>query len=172
MNFTTKKITVAALMIAIVCIVTMFAKVPIPLGYANLGTSVLMLTVFFLGGEVGLLAAGIGSALSDLLLGYAEWVLPTLIIKTVMALILFAFIIVLRKNPTKIISVRVILGAILLNVWAVIGYVVAGAILYGSIAAGLGSGFGLIVEAGVNIVIFFVVGVILEKAGISKYIKM
>lgn len=173
MNFTTKKITVAALMMAIICVVTMFAKVPIvPFGYANLGTAVILITVMFLGGEVAILSAGIGSMLADLLLGWPEWMISTLIIKTVMALVLLAFIVVKRKNKTKVLSVRVFTGVILVCLWQVAGYVVAGSIIYGSWASGIASGIGLLIEAGVNVIVFFVVATVLEKAGIGKYLKM
>ena len=40
MKLTVQKLVIAALMIAITCVVTMFAKIPIPLGYANLGSAV------------------------------------------------------------------------------------------------------------------------------------
>ena len=173
MKLTVQKLVIAALMIAITCVVTMFAKIPIPLGYANLGSAVIMLTVFFLGGKIGLLSAGIGSALSDLLLGYGEWILPTLIVKTIMALI---FIIILysknKGTKVKLYSIRAISGAIIMNVWTVAGYVVAGAILYGSMAAGIGSGLGLILEAVVNIIIFFAVASVLEAAGIRKILNL
>lgn len=48
------------------------------------------------------------------------------------------------------------------------GYTVAGAILYGSIASGLASTPGLLAEGVINIIVFYGIMSVLEKAGIRK----
>ena len=76
-----RTISINALAIALVCLSTMFLQFPIPLGYAHLGNCFILISGVFFGPVTGLLAGGIGSALSDLLTGYAQWIIPTLIIK-------------------------------------------------------------------------------------------
>ena len=48
----------------------MLIQIPIPLGYAHLGDSVILITAYLFGPVVGALAGGIGSAMADILTGY------------------------------------------------------------------------------------------------------
>lgn len=54
-------------------------------GYIHLGDGLVLSCGVVLGKKYGALAAGIGSALADIYLGYASWALPTFIIKATMA---------------------------------------------------------------------------------------
>lgn len=78
-----------SLMISLVFISTYAIKVPVPFtnGYIHPGDSMVFLSGVLLGPIYGALAAGIGSALSDLIAGYTFWVIPTLIIKALMGYI-------------------------------------------------------------------------------------
>ena len=76
-----------AVCMALTCIATMLIQIPIPLGYAHLGDSVILITAYLFGPVVGALAGGIGSAMADILTGYPVWAVPTLLIKTIMPLI-------------------------------------------------------------------------------------
>lgn len=78
-----ERLTVSALGIAVVCIATRFFQFPIPLGYAHLGNCMILLFSVYFDPVTGALAAGLGSALADLL-SYPEWALATLIIKSFM----------------------------------------------------------------------------------------
>ena len=84
-TYTTRFLCLTAVMAAITCIATMVIQIPIPLGYAHLGDAFILLTVLFIGRKSGIWAGGIGSALADLLTGYAYWAIPTFIIKSLMA---------------------------------------------------------------------------------------
>ena len=58
--------------------------IPVPLpggGYANAGDVLVLLSAFVLGPGLGAAAAGVGSALADLILGYTIYAPGTLIIK-------------------------------------------------------------------------------------------
>ena len=89
-TMSTKKLVYTAVMMALVCIATSIIKIPTPFtsGYIHLGDSMIFLSVAILGWGYGALAAGIGSMLADILGGYAVWALPTLIIKSLMAIIM------------------------------------------------------------------------------------
>ena len=136
-----KMICLTGMFMALICIATLFFKVPIPLGYAHLGNGFIFLAGAFLANPYALIAAGVGSALADLLGGYAEWILPTLIIKCIM-------------------------GAVIAGI-AANGKVAS--ILYGSVAAGLSQIPGLTAEGIVGIILFYAVGMICEKTGVKKY---
>jgi uncharacterized membrane protein len=165
-----RTITVTALTMALICITTMFIKVPIPLGYAHLGDTIILLTGWMFGKKIGLISSGFGSALADLLGGYATWALPTLIIKIIMGLIIgsLAFD---KNRPRKISSLKVFAAVVLTMVWMVVAYTIGGAVLYGSIAAGLASTPGLILEGIVNAVIFYVAGYVLQKTKVVSLIN-
>ena len=79
-----KRLCFSALLAAMVCIATLFFKVPIPLGYAHLGNGFILLGCSMMGGYYGIFIGGFGSALADLLGGFGQWILPTLVIKGLM----------------------------------------------------------------------------------------
>ena len=79
-----------ALMTAFVFITTSIIKIPIPFtdGYIHAGDMCIFVAGILLGPWYGGFAAGVGSAMADFLGGYPQWVLPTLIIKTIMGMII------------------------------------------------------------------------------------
>ena len=81
----TKTLTVSAMLAALACVATLI-NVPSVDGYKNLGDCIVLLSGCLLGPLYGALAAGMGSALSDIILGYAYYAPATLVIKGVMAL--------------------------------------------------------------------------------------
>ncbi|MGI6227299.1 MAG: ECF transporter S component [Peptococcales bacterium] len=103
----TKKITFGGLMIALVFVTTFSIKIPVPFtqGYIHAGDSMIFIAAILLGWKYGALAGGVGSALADLVGGYANWILPTLIIKTIMGALVgwIAKDIDVRNNNTKLI---------------------------------------------------------------------
>lgn len=98
---TTKKITYTSLMMALVFVGTFIIKIPTIKGYIHLGDAFVLLSGLLLGPSYGTLAAGVGSMLSDLIAGYPQWAVPTLIIKGLMAAILG--ILVTKKDNKKVI---------------------------------------------------------------------
>ncbi|SHI36562.1 ECF transporter S component [Parasporobacterium paucivorans] len=162
-----KKLVYAALATALICISTMFIQVTIPLGYAHFGNTFILLSSYLFGKRVGAASAAVGSALADFLTGYAIWIIPTLIIKSIMGFVIGSLS---NKNnhPKKVASAGLLAGAVISNAWMVVGYTFSGAILYGSLAAGLASTPGLILEGVVNIVAFYILAFILEKSSFIK----
>ena len=151
----------------LICIMTAVPRIPIPLGYAHLGDAFIVLAVLFAGRREGIWAAGIGSALADLLGGFPIWIVPTLIIKSVMAFLL-AKIACDAEGNCRVFSVRTLIGVLVCMAWMVFGYTIAGAVLYGGLAAGLSSTPGLAAKAVVNTVIAYAAGGLLEKAGFRR----
>lgn len=130
MHSKNKKIVLTALMAALICVATMIIKIPSPLGgYINLGDCLVLISGWILSPVYGFLAAGIGSALADLLSGYALYAPATFIIKGCMALVAFG-IFKLLKNKTRKLPARLI-GGILAEIVMVGGYFVFEGFLYG-----------------------------------------
>lgn len=83
----TNTLILTGLMMAMTTVATMVIAIPVPFtnGYIHLGDSMVFLSVLLLGWRYGAIAAGIGSALADLFLGYVHWMPWTLLIKGLMA---------------------------------------------------------------------------------------
>lgn len=154
-----RELCLTALFIALVFVMTFVPKIPIPLGYAHLGNAAVFLGVLLIGQHRGALAGSIGSALADLIGGFTIWIVPTLLIKYVMAMI-FAKIYnrsCSTATPGKFIFSGQSLAALFLAcLWMVIAYTLFGAVLYDSLAAGLASAPGLALEGLLNAVVFLI----------------
>ena len=80
-----RTLVLTALLAAMACVATLVIRVPSPTnGYMNLGDAVVLLGAYLLGPGWGA-AAGVGSALADLLGGYPVYMPATLVIKAAMA---------------------------------------------------------------------------------------
>jgi len=122
-----KKIVYGAFMIALVTIGTMVIQIPTPAtkGYINVGDSFIFLSSALFGSLMGFIAGGIGSALADLLSGYAYWAPWTFIIKGIEGLIVG---LMYKKYTNEYLRiVFLIIGAL----WMVLGYYIAGGVMYG-----------------------------------------
>ena len=88
MKNNTKMLVLSALFTALACIATMIIKIPIPggIGYIHPGDVVVILSGIILGPVHGFFAAGIGSALADLLSGYSIYAPVTFAVKGLVAL--------------------------------------------------------------------------------------
>ena len=130
MNVKTKKIVVAALMAALTCVATMIIKIPSPLkGYINLGDCIVLVAGWLLSPWWGFLAAGLGSALADLLSGYVIYAPATFLIKGVMALVAFYGFKLLHKKCGNLIS-KIITG-ISAEIVMIAGYFIFEGFMYG-----------------------------------------
>lgn len=89
-SFPLRKLTVAAVFAALITILTTIS-IPIPggHGYVHLGDSMIYACAWAVGGPIGGVAAAIGSALADVLLGWSQYALATLVIKFFMGYICF-----------------------------------------------------------------------------------
>lgn len=154
MKLTTKDLCLTALFTAIVFVMTFVPKIPIPLGYAHLGDAAVLLAVVLLGRKQGAIAGAVGSALADLIGGFAIWIVPTLVIKYIMAWI---FGILYKCQKDRFVINGANLTAIFLAlVWMAAAYTIFGAVLYDSMEAGLSSTPGLALKALLNAVIFLI----------------
>lgn len=82
---------------ALSCAATMVIQIPIATGYLNFGDGLCLLAGWFLGPWYGFAAAGLGSALADLLAGYGAYVPATFVIKGLVALIAALLLRLVRK---------------------------------------------------------------------------
>ena len=127
----TTDIAIIGLMSALVFVGTYFFKIPTAFGYTHLGDCMIILTVCLFGTKRGVLAGAIGAGLADFIGGYAIWVLPTMIMKALWALILGTFMYKLMPNH----KYSWLIGSLLGGVVHTIGYVLVNVAFYGAAAA-------------------------------------
>lgn len=130
-------VVLTALFAALVCVATMFIRIPSPTGgYLNLGDGIVLLSACMLGPVYGTAAAGLGSMLADLLSGFPLYAGGTLVIKSLSAL---AACLLFRKLSGRVEGIvpRVILSGACGEIVMVLGYFVYSATLlsYGPGAA-------------------------------------
>lgn len=134
----TTSIAFTALATALICVITLI-YIPIPGGgYIHIGDSIIFLFSYLLPLPFVVLAAGIGSALADIVSGYAVYAIPTLLIKASMTIIARYFI--MNKAST----LNLLLGFIVSSLFMQIGYLLVEIILFGETVGIMKFLFGLI----------------------------
>ncbi|KDR95046.1 Uncharacterized membrane protein [Peptoclostridium litorale DSM 5388] len=159
-----KQITLLGLMMAAICIGTMSIMIPMPAtgGYVNIGDSVIFMTSILFGPAAGLIAGGIGSALADLLSGYAHWAPFTLVIKGLEGLVVG---LLMKKGLSKgRMLTSTLVGACLM----VTGYLFAGAFMEGSMLVALESVPGNIFQGVASMAIAVPVSIAISK---TSYVR-
>ncbi len=130
------KLVLSALFAALVCVATMMIKVPTLAtnGYVNIGDTIVLLSAWLIGGVYGGLAAGIGSALADLISGYGTYVPGTFVIKFLMAVAAYLIFTAMKKAKLNQVLAYIFSG-IVAEIIMVGGY-----FLYESTVLGYGLG--------------------------------
>ncbi|MCI8503501.1 MAG: ECF transporter S component [Dorea sp.] len=136
MNSNLKKLVMAALFAALTCVATMSIRIPTPgtNGYIHPGDALVILSGVILGPGWGLLSAGIGSAMADLLGAYFLYVPITFIIKGAVAFLAGTIYKKIGKKP-KSRYAAVILGGVGDIILVAGGYFLCETMLYGAAAA-------------------------------------
>lgn len=166
-----KKLTITSLSIALVCVGTIVIQIPIPFGYMHFGNVLILLIAYLFPGDIALISSGVGSALADLITGYPIWILPTLIIKGLMG---FASSYICHKHhkKNKVLSISVFFGSLSAVFIMVLGYYLAGVLLFDGFIASATQIPGLSIEGLLGMIGFYIIGFALEKINIFKYLDI
>ena len=161
-----RRVVIAAMMSAIVCVATMVINIPSPMnGYVNLGDCMVLLSAYFLGPVFGGMAAGIGSMLADLLLGYAHYAPGTLIIKGLMAVVAaLIFVRLMKKNSI----IACVVSGICAELIMIVGYFGYAALLMGNGLSAAASIPGNAIQGGIGIVAATALWILFEKTGFTE----
>lgn len=117
------KICFTGMFAALICVGTMVIQIPAPLaGYVHFGDCFILIAAWVLGPWYGFVAGGVGSALADLLTGYAHYVPGTLIIKGLMAMAAALIFSVLIKRSAKLRFPAYIVSGLAAELIMVAGY--------------------------------------------------
>jgi len=131
-----RDLTWTALFVALVAVATIVIQIPTIAtgGFINVGDTMIFVAALVGGPQMGLIAGGLGSALADVLTGYAHWAPWTLVIKGIEGSIVgvIAYRSYRRHGP---LHHRTLLGMGVAALWMVFGYYVAGGVMRGFAAA-------------------------------------
>ena len=154
-----RKLVLAALLAALVCVATMVVQIPSPMqGYVNLGDCFVLLSGWLLGPWYGAAAAGIGSMLVDLLGVYAHYAPGTLVIKGVDALAAALIFRALGRGKNAML-VSGIVGEVVM----VVGYFGYASLILGKGLAAAASIPGNIVQGIAGVAIGMALAMVLQK---------
>ncbi|MCQ2520790.1 MAG: ECF transporter S component [Lachnospiraceae bacterium] len=142
----TKNICVTAVYMALVFVITRFVQIPIPLGYFNVGNTMILLGCLMLPMPYGIFMGSVASALADLT-SYPIYTVPTLVIKALLPLVFY----LLMKLPVKKHFVKFVVAAAISTLIPLFGYTAVGAFIAGSLATGLSQMPGLALEYAANL---------------------
>ena len=146
------------LLTALVCAATMVIRIPTPNGgYVNIGDALVLLSGWMLGPVYGFFAAGVGSALADLLWGYGTYVPGTLIIKGCMGLV-----------AALTVHKRRLLGGVAAEVIMIGGYFLYESTLLGYGMAAAASIPGNSIQGTVGLVLGLLLYSVCKKQGLIK----
>lgn len=161
MNSKNLKIAIYALCIALVIVCTIILQIPIPAteGFVNFGDIMIFITAALFGPIAGLVAGGLGSCLADMFTGYMHWAPFTLVIKGlegfICGLLIRKFYLKNSKGTaSKILS---LIAMTISGIIMVFGYFIGGWILKGSVAVSATSIPGNILQAGVSVVVAYII---------------
>ncbi len=151
---------------ALVTVATIVFQIPTPAtkGYINLGDTFIFVGAVLLGKNSGFLVGGIGSALADILSGYAHWAPFTLVIKGLEGYIAgFASPWYEKEKVNYAFFVSILTGAAIIMI---LGYFIVEVFMYG-VGAALAELPGNIFQGGASIVIATIIIIALKKARIK-----
>lgn len=152
------RLVFTGLFTALVCVATMVIKVPTPTnGYVNIGDAMVLVSGWMLGPWYGFFAAGVGSALADLISGYGSYVAGTFIIKGLMG-VAAALIVAKSKGGwiarlvSGVVAEVIMVGGYFLYESTLLGYGLAAAasIPGNAVQGGMGLLFGMLLFAAIE----------------------
>ncbi|NMD37164.1 MAG: ECF transporter S component [Christensenellaceae bacterium] len=158
-TFNTNTIVKIGVLSAIIFVSTYLIKIPLPTGYAHLGDGfILSLTSVF--GFPTIIASAFGSALCDIISGYAYYAVPTFIIKGTMA----SMVTFLKfQRLQKALLVKFLFA----ELFMIIAYFIVDWILYGQ-ALAIGSILGNVSQGLMGVVSALILVKAFEKTNIGK----
>lgn len=158
---TTRKLMTTSMAAALIFLGTFVLKIPIITGYIHLGDGVI-LALSAVMGPSAILAAAIGSALCDILSGYAMYALPTAIIKGLMA---FVIIYLPLKKCKYVLIAKFVIAELLMAIL----YFITDMVL-SSFATALGALPMNLLQAAGGVLVGFLLHIAFQKVNLKKYL--
>ena len=146
-----------ALFAALIFIATTYLKLPLPfMGYVHLGDSLIFLAASLLAPTYACTAAAIGAGLADIIGGFPQYALVTILVKALTALCFSAR----REKCIKTRNLIALIPAIMINAG---GYYLFEVFLYGGFVPPLANVPFNVMQSVINGIIFVLIGMIIDK---------
>lgn len=131
-------------------------------GYIHLGDAFIYLAACFLPAPYAVASAAVGAALADALSpGGMVWVIPTLIIKSLM-------VVPFTSKSPKILTIRNGIACLASGVICIAGYYLAEAVMTGNWLAPLATLWAGFIQSGGSAAVYLLVAFSLDKVGIKQ----
>lgn len=156
------KIAIGGVFSALIFVFTAYLFIPAGnSGYMHLGDSFIYLCASILPKPLSIITSVIGASLADFLTGNAIWIIPTVIIKSILVMFFV--------NSEKILTKRNIIASIVSGAVGTVLYMIAGGFIYGFEGAFLVTLVTLFQPIG-SFILYIFVGYYLDKIDfIKKY---
>jgi len=161
-NLHIRKLIISAVMTALITAATAVLIVPIPAGYVHLGDGLVLLAGWLLGPVWGAVAAGLGSALADLFLGFAVYVPGTFVVKALCAAVC-AFLVGWLGKAVRNPFLPLCVGSIAAELVMAGGYFLYESLILGVGAAAVASVPGNLTQGASGVVVFCLLSSLLQK---------
>lgn len=164
------KICVSGMFAALICVATMIIQIPSPLGgYVNFGDCFILVAAWVLGPIYGFAASGIGSAIADLLTGYAHYVPGTFVIKGLIAVAAAVIVHIFMKKSDKLRFPGYIVGGVVGEIIMVGGYYLYAAVVIGKgFVVALDSILGNVAQGAFGVILGAVLAQVIAKTHVLK----
>ena len=126
------RLCMAAMFAALICVATIVIQIPSPIGgFLNFGDCFILIGAWTLGPIYGFAAGAIGSAMADIITGYAVYAPATFVIKGVIAVLAAVIYRLLcrRESAPKLLCHAVAAAAA--ELWMMLGYYIYDAVVMG-----------------------------------------
>ena len=157
-----RRMILAAVLTALVTVATALLSIPLPTGYVHLGDGLVLLAGWMLGPVWGAAAAGLGSALADLFLGYALYAPGTFFVKALTAAVC-ALTVRLLSRMTKDRTVPLLCGGTAAELIMAGGYFAYEALILGVGAAAAASVPGNLMQGLVGLIVFVLLALLFSR---------
>ena len=156
------KVAMVAILTAVVVVFTMIVKIPTAKGYLNLCDVAVCFIAFTFGPWTALISAGLGSALADLISGYAQWAPISFVCHGLEGLLVA--LIALERVDRKIGWFRKICAALVSLVCVAGGYYVLSGLFISGFTVALAEVPWNLVQSGVGVALGLAVSRAVKKA--------
>ena len=156
------KVAMVAVLTAVVVVFTLVVRVPTAKGYLNLCDVAICFIAFTFGPWSAFIAAGLGTALADLISGYAQWAPISFVVHGVEGLLIA--LIVKQKGNEAVSLARKLLAGLVCIATVSLGYFALSALFISTVSVAAAEIPGNIAQSGVGFVLGLGVSSAVKKA--------
>jgi uncharacterized membrane protein len=156
------KVAMVAVLTAVVVVFTLVVRIPTAKGYLNLCDVAICFIAFTFGPWSAFIAAGLGTALADLISGYAQWAPISFVVHGVEGLLIA---LIVRQKGNEAVSIfRKLLAGLVCIATVSLGYFVLSALFISTASVAAAEIPGNIAQSGVGFVLGLGVSSAVKKA--------